>query len=101
VSELTPTRCPIRTTAAFCDSSGSCSRAACTSLIARSRNSCGYFLGAGTVIILSGIRTLHQCRGDSDSRNDTLRALKRYIARETFAITRDALRTEGGLTNVA
>lgn len=36
-----------------------------------------------------------------DSRNDTLRVLKRYIARETFAIIRDALRTEGVLTNVA
>ena len=33
-----------------------CSRASTTSLIARSRSTCGYFLGAGTVIILRGIR---------------------------------------------
>lgn len=36
-----------------------------------------------------------------DSRNDTLRVLKRYIARETFAIIRAALRTEGELADVA
>ena len=36
-----------------------------------------------------------------DSRNDTLRVLKRYIARETFAIIRDALRSEHALTTAA
>jgi hypothetical protein len=36
-----------------------------------------------------------------DSRNDTLRVLKRYIARETFAIIRDALRSEQALADTA
>ncbi|MBB2987664.1 hypothetical protein [Terracoccus luteus] len=36
-----------------------------------------------------------------DSRNDTLRVLKRYITRETFAIIRDALRSEQALTEAA
>lgn len=36
-----------------------------------------------------------------DSRNDTLRVLKRYIARETFAIIRDALRSEDALITAA
>lgn len=36
-----------------------------------------------------------------DSRNDTLRVLKRYIARETFAIIRVALRAEGDLQQAA
>ena len=36
-----------------------------------------------------------------DSRNDTLRVLKRYIARETFAIIRDALRDEQALAKAA
>lgn len=40
-------------------------------------------------------------RSTGDSRNDTLRVLKRYIARETFTIIRDALRTESDLTKVA
>src|SRR5690606_25932123 len=40
VSGLTPTRCPIRTTAAFNDNPGSSRLASCTSRIARSRNSC-------------------------------------------------------------
>ena len=31
-----------------------------------------------------------------DSRNNTLRVLKRYIARETFALIRDALRRDDG-----
>ena len=64
VSGFTPVRCPIRTTAAFSDSSGSSLRASCTSRMARSRNSCGYFLGAGMAIILSGNQTLYQNRGD-------------------------------------
>lgn len=36
-----------------------------------------------------------------DSRNDTLRVLKRYIARETFALIRDALRHEESLPQAA
>jgi len=36
-----------------------------------------------------------------DSRNDTLRVLKRYIARETFALIRDALRHEQTLSHAA
>ena len=47
------------------DSSGSSSRASCTSRIALSRNSGGYFLGAGMILILSGNQTLHQIRGGS------------------------------------
>ncbi len=33
--------------------------------MARSRNSCGYFLGAGITIILSGNQALHEPRGAS------------------------------------
>jgi transposase len=40
-------------------------------------------------------------RGTGDSRKDTLRVLKRYIARETFAIIRTALSTEQVLADVA
>lgn len=40
-----------------------------------------------------------KCSGDS--RNDTLRVLKRYIARETFTIIRTALRNDGVLEHVA
>lgn len=40
-------------------------------------------------------------REQGDSRKDTLRVLKRYIARETFAIIRAALRAEQTLTQVA
>jgi hypothetical protein len=47
VSGFTPSHVPIRCTAAVTDSSGSSSCASYTSRIARSRNSCGYFLGAG------------------------------------------------------
>lgn len=65
VSALTPTRCPIRTTAAFSDNSGSSFLASATSRIARSRSSGGYFLGAGISLILSGNQTLHETRGDS------------------------------------
>jgi len=36
-----------------------------------------------------------------DSRNDTLRVLKRYIARETFALIREALRGEQPITKAA
>jgi transposase len=36
-----------------------------------------------------------------DSRNDTLRVLKRYVARETFALIRDALRLENTLCTAA
>lgn len=49
VSGLTPTRCPTRITAWFPDNSGSSFHASCTSLAARSRNSGGYSLKAGTV----------------------------------------------------
>src|SRR5829696_263598 len=56
VSAFTPTREPIRCTAWCIDSPGSSSRASCTSRIALSRNSGGYFLGAGMILILSGIR---------------------------------------------
>ena len=38
---------------------------------------------------------------NGDSRNDTLRVLKRYIARETFTIIRAALRSEGTLAQAA
>ena len=38
--------------------------------MARSRNSCGYFLGAGTICILSKIQTLHESRGGSASHDD-------------------------------
>jgi hypothetical protein len=54
VSGCTPTRGPIRFTAAFSDRSGSCSRASATSRCARSRNSFGYFLGAGTTPLSRG-----------------------------------------------
>src|SRR5664279_1306930 len=47
VSAFTPTLGPIRSTAAFNDNVWSCSRASATSRCARSRNSFGYFLGAG------------------------------------------------------
>lgn len=40
-------------------------------------------------------------RGRGDSRNDTLRVLKRYIARETFGIIRAALRHEQTLEHAA
>ena len=40
-------------------------------------------------------------RTTGDSRNDTLRVLKRYIARETFAIIRAALDTTGDLQQAA
>lgn len=40
-------------------------------------------------------------RTTGDSRNDTLRVLKRYIARETFAIIRAALRAQPDLTAAA
>lgn len=40
-------------------------------------------------------------RQHGDSRKDTLRVLKRYIARETFAIIRAALRSEQALTEAA
>ena len=36
-----------------------------------------------------------------DSRKDTLRVLKRYIARETFSIIRAALTTEHALAQAA
>lgn len=36
-----------------------------------------------------------------DNRNDTLRVLKRYIARETFALIRDALRHEQAISRAA
>ena len=36
-----------------------------------------------------------------DSRNDTLRVLKRYVARETFALIRDALHHENALHTAA
>jgi hypothetical protein len=36
-----------------------------------------------------------------DNRNDTLRVLKRYIARETFALIRDALGHEDALRTAA
>jgi len=47
VSGLIPTLGPIRLAAAFNDSPDSCSRASVTRRIALSRNSAGYFLGAG------------------------------------------------------
>ena len=40
-------------------------------------------------------------RQQGDSRKDTLRVLKRYIARETFSIIRAALTTERTLTEAA
>jgi transposase len=43
----------------------------------------------------------HRRRQLGDSRNDTLRVLKRYIARETFAIIRDALLSEQALADTA
>ncbi len=55
VSGLTPTRGPIRFTAACSDSSRSCSRASVTRRTARSRNSFGYFLGAGTGPLSRGL----------------------------------------------
>jgi hypothetical protein len=47
VAAGTSTNGAIRSTAAFNDNLGSCSRASMTRRIDRSRNSCGYFLGAG------------------------------------------------------
>ena len=40
-------------------------------------------------------------RQQGDSRKDTLRVLKRYIARETFSIIRAALRSEQALADAA
>lgn len=40
-------------------------------------------------------------KATGDSRNDTLRVLKRYIARETFTLIRDALRQENALSTAA
>ena len=40
-------------------------------------------------------------KSNGDSRNDTLRVLKRYIARETFALIQAALRHEASLGQVA
>ena len=40
-------------------------------------------------------------KAGGDSRNDTLRVLKRYIARETFALIRQALRHENPLQTAA
>lgn len=65
VSGLTPTRCPILITAWFIDNEGSSFIASRTRRMERSRNSGGYFLGAGMVIILSWNQTLHQTRGGS------------------------------------
>jgi hypothetical protein len=57
VSGLTPTRCPIRVTAAFRDRPGSCSRASRTSRCARSRSSGGYLVldGQATVADLTAL----------------------------------------------
>ena len=91
----------MRTTAAFSDRSGSCSRASSTSLTARSRNSLGYFLGAGICPPFCGIRAsskpgavqivwhlLHDNTGYAelgtdyfDKRNDA-DARQRYLVRE-------------------
>lgn len=65
VSGLTPTRGPIRSTAAFNDNFASWSRASSTSRTARSRNSFGYFLGAGIAPTLPCDRRLHKKRGGS------------------------------------
>ena len=65
VSAFTPTRGPIRVTAAFNDNDPSCSRASNTSLIARCRSSSGYFLGAGMTSTLSWNQALHQPRDAS------------------------------------
>jgi hypothetical protein len=54
-----PAPVPIRVTAAATDSCASSSRASCTSRIARSRSSCGYFLGAGITLILSRNQAVH------------------------------------------
>lgn len=65
MSGFTPTRGPIRDTAAFIDNPGSCSRASATNRCARSRNSGGYFLCAGITPTLPWDQSLHQSRGDS------------------------------------
>jgi hypothetical protein len=50
VSGLIPTLGPIRFAAAFNDNPDSSWRASVTRRIALSRNSCGYFLGAGITL---------------------------------------------------
>jgi len=64
VSGLIPTLGPIRFAAAFNDSPDSSPRASATRRIALSRNSCGYFLGAG-MTDPSADQGLHFNRGDS------------------------------------
>jgi hypothetical protein len=64
LSTFTPTREPIHDHLMHRQLRVS-SRASCTSRIALSRNSGGYFLGAGMILILSGNQTLRQTRGGS------------------------------------
>lgn len=77
VSGTTPTLGPIRVTAAFSDNSGSSAIASLTRRIARSRNSCGYFLGAGMTPTLSRVQSLHNYRGGSGIR------MRRSMSRES------------------
>ena len=64
VSGLIPTLGPIRFAAAFNDNPDSSPRASVTRRIALSRNSCGYFLGAG-MTDPSANQGLHFNWGDS------------------------------------
>jgi hypothetical protein len=58
-------RGPIRFTAPFSVSAGSSDIDSATMRCARSRSSCGYFLGAGITPPFRGIRASHQSRGGS------------------------------------
>jgi len=63
VSGPTPTRYPIRITAAVNDNPGSSCLASTTIRCARSRSSSGYFLGAGINSTLSWVQSPHPTRG--------------------------------------
>ena len=64
-SGLTPTRPPMRCTAALTDNVGSSLHASHTNRIPHSRNPYGYFLDAGMIPTLPRNQTHHQTQGDS------------------------------------
>ena len=65
-SRLIPYCCPIRAT----PQSASPDHASTANRIARCRISSGYFLGAATTLILSGVESLHQARHGTERRPD-------------------------------
>jgi hypothetical protein len=80
VSGTTPTRGPIRNTAAFNESPGSWAIAAPTSRGARSRNSSGCFLGAGTTHTFPWVHALHQTRAVHSSNRETITTYRDYLS---------------------